>query len=196
MKALLADYDPMQNFEFFEKLVTEDEPIRKWSDFQKWARRFREDGSFRGHADASWSLKTTLDRAVWKTYSAETSQIQSTTTKRVNIEENEKALLLAFQRVAHHYLARTPNHDQTMDWLAMMQHYGAPTRLLDWTRSPHVALYFALRNQKEANAALWSIDLKWFEQRSLALLRQKDPAWPDGSNFRTQCEYPWRVSCA
>jgi FRG domain len=93
-----------------------------------------------------------------------------------------------FRVAVRPYLARTPNHDQTMDWLAMMQHYGAPTRLLDWTRSPYVDLYFVLRNQKEANAALWSIDLTGFEQRSLALLRQKDPAWPDGSNFRTQCE--------
>jgi hypothetical protein len=39
-----------------------------------------------------------------------------------------------------------PPAGDRLAWLALMQHYGVPTRLLDFTYSPYVALYFAIRN--------------------------------------------------
>lgn len=130
--------------ELFEGLVTEEQPIRNWKQFQNRISRFGDQTCFRGHADAAWSLGTSLDRAVWKTFSTKIPSIQSTSSRKMNVTENEKALLLAFQRGAHHYLARTPQHHRTIDWLALMQHHATPTRLLDWSRSPYVALYFAI----------------------------------------------------
>jgi hypothetical protein len=54
----------------------------------------------------------------------------------------ESGLLRRFKRQAHHYISNPPEENDPLEWLALMQHYGAPTRLLDWTYSFFVALYF------------------------------------------------------
>ena len=56
----------------------------------------------------------------------------------------EVAIVREFMRRAHHYLPDVPRDDNWLEWLALMQHHGAPTRLLDWTYSPSVAVHFAL----------------------------------------------------
>jgi hypothetical protein len=56
----------------------------------------------------------------------------------------EGAIVREFMRRAHHYLADVPENGSWFEWLALMQHHGAPTRLLDWTYSPAIAVHFAL----------------------------------------------------
>jgi FRG domain len=74
-----------------------------------------------------------------------------------------------------------------------MQHYGAPTRLLDWTRSPYVALYFALREDSLQDSALWAINLKWLNDRSNALLRKEHADFPKDADPDLRYQFINRV---
>jgi hypothetical protein len=65
--------------------------------------------------------------------------------------------LRVFKRKAHQFLAQPPVIDDDFEWLALMQHHGAPTRLLDFTWSPYVAAFFALERATGV-AAVWALN--------------------------------------
>jgi hypothetical protein len=56
------------------------------------------------------------------------------------------------------YPKSCPSLAEAASWLILMQHYRLPTRLLDWTESPLVALYFAVSEHDCAPGALWALD--------------------------------------
>ena len=94
---------------------------------------------YRGHADKSWELKPNYDRL--------TKPIQ------------EIELFTQFRQNANLLLTQPPSKPNDFSWMFLMQHYGVPTRLLDWSESPLVALYFAVEDKNPDNlnkdAALW-----------------------------------------
>ncbi len=99
-------------------------------------------------------LETTLERAC-KTYYRPPQKT----------EDIEQRLLREFQRKYHHYSQHIPESKNTLEWFSLMQHHGAPTRLLDFTYSFYVAAYFALE-KAERDCAVWAINNKWAGQRS------------------------------
>jgi hypothetical protein len=58
-------------------------------------------------------------------------------------------------------------HKDTLYCLAMMQHHGAPTRLMDWTYSPFVAAKFAA-GEGTGDAAIWCLNAKWCQETAEA----------------------------
>lgn len=66
-------------------------------------------------------------------------------------------LITSFKRYAPAVEANLPGPDEHLEWIFWMQHFGIPTRLLDWTESILVALFFAVVNHPEDDAEIWTI---------------------------------------
>lgn len=103
---------------------------------------------FRGQQDSTWGLQTSFERVM------DRFEVHPLTRP-----EREKGLIRYFMRQSHHYTPVAPHPDCALEWLALMQHYGAPTRLLDWTYSFFVAAYFAVE-KAEGESAIWVLDRK------------------------------------
>jgi hypothetical protein len=104
--------------------------------------------------EAPAALRTGLERVSW--------EIDDGTLELAPRREAE--LVREFMRRAHHYLPDVPRDENCFEWLALMQHHGAPTRFLDWTYSPSVAAHFSLAHasrQPGADLAVWVINTEW-----------------------------------
>lgn len=73
---------------------------------------------------------------------------------RLTRSDQEFALLHAFRQQASNLLSGTM---ETLDYVACAQHYGIPTRLIDWTYNPFTALYFALSENKQPDDGYYEL---------------------------------------
>lgn len=115
---------------------------------------------FRGQRSKHWGLFTSLDRAFTRA-----------DLDKASWRHMEEGLVREFQRrisTVDHRI-ETPDSDNVLAWMALMQHHGTPTRLLDWTYSFFVALFFAIENAEE-DAAVFAIDARWCNRKSRSLL--------------------------
>jgi hypothetical protein len=88
---------------------------------------------FRGQSKSEWRLVPKLLRG--------------------GVSQSEIYLISRFKQNATLLLLQLPQND--FEWLFLMQHHSVPTRLLDWTESPLVALYFVVTENDADEGALW-----------------------------------------
>jgi len=109
---------------------------------------------FRGQSNNDWNLASSLER-----------EANDHSLPAIALQETEKIIVELFQREAHHHLRETPAKNETLEWLSIMQHHGAPTRLLDATKSFYVAAFFALESMRKvqstpptSQSVIWAFD--------------------------------------
>jgi hypothetical protein len=108
---------------------------------------------FRGLTNQSYDLKPTLER-----------EMEKFGLDKSDAKEIERGLLRKFMRHSYHYLENPPPKNALLEWLALMRHYGAPTRLLDWSYSFFITLYFAVESVSNEPCAVWAIKTKALEK--------------------------------
>jgi hypothetical protein len=122
--------------------------VRSWNElhellfadsWQEALGRFRSTYAFRGVADSTHALTTSLARLGEEGV------------------RHEGHLLRNFRKYAHR--DAVPG-DSIWNWLALAQHHGLPTRLLDWTYSPYVALHFLTEDTArfDCDGVIWCVD--------------------------------------
>jgi hypothetical protein len=121
---------------------TEPEPAVSLDSIRNWLSELNGSWSFRGQRESTWTLQTSLDREITVFHNSGHYPLPDR-------QEEENELLFRFQQQVHNYVRHLPSTDDRASWLALMQHYGVPTRLLDWTQSPYVALYFAVEEKPQ-----------------------------------------------
>jgi len=120
-------------------------------DFDPW---------FRGQVDARWPLVPKLFRS---------HSGKGQPSPEINDYFNESEIRAEFRRRGAQLLTGREPQDE-FDWYFMMQHFGAPTRLLDWSDGALIALYFAVKSETyealEYDAAVWMLDPWWLNQKT------------------------------
>ena len=144
-------------------ILTADDLIRHFNDLPN-------NLIYRGHANADWALESSLERALGKTWCA------------AEARKFEDFSLDRFRARFHLYDHENIAPESKLAWLSIMQHYGVPTRLMDFTESPYVALYFALEAYQpstNADLAVFALDYTAVMEASIAHVRSKDSSFQE-----------------
>lgn len=131
--------------------------VNNWQEFKNLIAEFSNNWAYRGQASGQWILNNAIERTDFITF-------------HNNIEAD---FVAEFQRGASNYLTHDEMPQHLIEWLALMQHHGAPTRLLDLSKSPFIAAYFAFEiciPAEDHTVGIWCINVEHLKNKAIQLL--------------------------
>lgn len=132
--------------------------LNDWAEYKNFTDNLSDNWAFRGQLSTEWELVNAIER-----------------TDFIHLYKGvEFDFLSEFQRGARNYLQKDEMPEHLIEWLALMQHHGAPTRLLDLSKSPFIAAFFAFEQCQESNSntAIWAININFLKSKATELLAQ------------------------
>ncbi|MFT4072799.1 MAG: FRG domain-containing protein [Dysgonamonadaceae bacterium] len=126
--------------------------LENWNDLFLLNQRFTSKFIFRGQANSEWKLQTSLERLINKLHQKDIDINTPVSYERMMIEEFKwKYPLYGKDNISL-------QKDEDVEWLALMQHYGCPTRMLDFSNSLFVALFMAIDNYSFDSSSVWALN--------------------------------------
>lgn len=135
--------------------------IEHWNDIFRLNQRFMSNFVFRGQGNTEWGLKTSLARMVEGHHP---NYIDKTMPASY-----EQRMMDEFQwKYPSYDKSHIPGLDESIEWLSLMQHYGSPTRMLDFSYSMYVAMFMAIDGSFFEKSAIWALNKYVLSEKVLA----------------------------
>jgi len=120
---------------------------------------------YRGQSNAAWNIASSFERCVSPVYN-------DLRNPERDLKGREVGSIAEFKAKAWRYVSN--KEMDNLEWLMLMRHHGVPTRLVDFTESASVALYFALVGNPKEEFAVWAVNRMAFHDQYLQSLIGKE----------------------
>lgn len=136
---------PGDHFAMHERIVTTSSELAEWiEDVQLLAQEINCEPFWRGQIDAGWALSSSLSR------------ISDSPTSITNSDLNRAEGELLDE--ARRWVTAPPEIPQTdLEWLALLQHHGIPTRMVDFSKNPLVGVFFAVETLDDIEGRVFAV---------------------------------------
>ncbi|GGK48245.1 MULTISPECIES: FRG domain-containing protein [Flavobacteriaceae] len=147
--------------------------FNSWNKLKSFLCELNTDWCFRGQSDYKMDLVTTMDRIEIKNNNSEYKR------------DYESYMIREFKRHTEWHYNKPHLISSNFQIVSLMQHHGAPTRLLDFTTSPYVASFFAIDSSKDF-CSIYAINYMDLQRSSHSLFVSK---WDDDSDQVNEYKY-------